>query len=200
VWLGNNEVNVNVSKQNNFTKNNYNNSEKYQKKQNGKNQSWQHNPENRKGAKYPNQNTAQKYGQQRSGSGGRATTSDARVMAVAEGREAAEGLRPATSVVAARVQQGTEAVESPKRATSVVVEARRVRLVAAAEEANGRPAIAVRRAAALPHAARAVRGGRRAPQRWIAQQWWGSSSSGGGSRGGGGGEDVGKQEIEKNKG
>jgi hypothetical protein len=75
---GNNEVNVNVSKQNNFTKNNYNNSEKYQKKQNGKNQSWQHNPENRKGAKYPNQNTAQKYGQQRSGSGGRATTSDAR--------------------------------------------------------------------------------------------------------------------------
>ena len=75
---GNNEVNVNVSKQNNFTKNNYSNSEKYQKKQNGKNQSWQHNPENRKGAKYPNQNTAQKYGQQRSGSGGRATTSDAR--------------------------------------------------------------------------------------------------------------------------
>jgi len=64
---GNNEVNVNVSKQNNFTKNNY-----------SKNQSWQHNPENRKGAKYPNQNTAQKYGQQRSGSGGRATTSDAR--------------------------------------------------------------------------------------------------------------------------
>jgi hypothetical protein len=75
---GNNEVNVNVSKQNNFTQNNYNNSQKYQKNQNVKNQSWQHNPENRKGAKYPNQNTAQKYGQQRSGSGGRATTSDAR--------------------------------------------------------------------------------------------------------------------------
>jgi hypothetical protein len=63
------------------------------------------------------------------------------VMAVAEGRKVAESLRPATSVVA---------------------EARRVRLVAAAEEANGRPAIAVRRAAALPRAALAVRGGRRA--------------------------------------
>ena len=62
-------------------------------------------------------------------------------MAVAEGREAAEGLRPATSVVA---------------------EARKTRLVAAAEEANARPAIAVRRAVALPHAALAVRGDRRA--------------------------------------
>jgi hypothetical protein len=75
---GNNEVNVNVSKQNNFTQNNYNNSQKYQKNQSTKNQNWQHNPEHRKGARYPNQNTAQKYGQQRSGSGGRATTADAR--------------------------------------------------------------------------------------------------------------------------
>jgi hypothetical protein len=75
---GNNEVNINVSKQNNFTKNNYNNSQKYQKTQTAQNQNWQHNPEHRKGAQYPNQNTAQKYGQQRSGSGGRATTSDAR--------------------------------------------------------------------------------------------------------------------------
>ena len=72
---GNNEVNINASTNNNFTKNNYNNSQKYQAKQN---QNWQHNPEHRKGAQYPNQNTAQKYGQQRSGSGGRATTSDAR--------------------------------------------------------------------------------------------------------------------------
>jgi len=72
---GNNEVNINASTNNNFTKNNYNNPQKYQAKQN---QNWQHNPEHRKGAKYPNQNTAQKYGQQRSGSGGRATTSDAR--------------------------------------------------------------------------------------------------------------------------
>jgi hypothetical protein len=75
---GNNEVNVNVSRQNNFTQNNYNNSQKYQKNQSTKNQNWQHNPEHRKGARYPNQNTAQKYGQQRSGSGGRATTADAR--------------------------------------------------------------------------------------------------------------------------
>jgi hypothetical protein len=75
---GNNEVNVNVNKQNSFTQNNYNNSQKYQKTQTAQNQNWQHNPEHRKGAQYPNQNTAQKYGQQRSGSGGRATTSDAR--------------------------------------------------------------------------------------------------------------------------
>jgi hypothetical protein len=79
------------------------------------------------------------------------------VTAVAQGREAAQGPKPAISVEAARVQ-ATEAVESPKRATSVVAEARRVRLVAAAEEANGRPAIAARRAGALPHAAVAGEG------------------------------------------
>ena len=48
---GNNEVDVDVNKTNNFTKNNYNNSEKYQKKEGGgKNQNWQHNPEHRQGA------------------------------------------------------------------------------------------------------------------------------------------------------
>jgi len=123
------------------------------------------------------------------------------VTAVAEGREAAQGLRPAISVVAARVQQGTEAVESPKRATSVVVEARRVRLVAAAEEANGRPAIAVRRAAALPHAARAVRGGRRAPAAVDRAAVVGDPAAAEEVPvAAAGGEDVGKQEIEKNKG
>jgi hypothetical protein len=94
---GNNEVDVNVSKQNNFTKNNYNNSQKYQKKEGGKNQNWQHNPEHRKGAKYPNQNTAQKYGQQRSGSGGRATTSDARGYGSGGGQRGGGG--PQTSDV-----------------------------------------------------------------------------------------------------
>ena len=42
---GNNEVNINASTNNNFTKNNYNNPQKYQAKQN---QNWQHNPEHRK--------------------------------------------------------------------------------------------------------------------------------------------------------
>jgi hypothetical protein len=60
------------------------------------------------------------------------------------------------------VAEGREAAEALRSATSVVAEARRVRLVAAAEEANGHPAIAVRRAVALPHGARAVREGRRA--------------------------------------
>ena len=71
---GNNEININNSTHNNFTKNNYNRPEKYQ----NKGQNWQHNPEHRGNAQYRNQATAQKYGQQRSGSGGRATTSDAR--------------------------------------------------------------------------------------------------------------------------
>ena len=68
---GNNEININASRQNNFTKNNYNRPEQHQ----NKGQNWQHNPQNRGGAQYKNQATAQKYGQQRSGSGGRATTS-----------------------------------------------------------------------------------------------------------------------------
>jgi hypothetical protein len=76
---GNNEVDVNVSKQNNFTKNNYNRPEQHQQRgdKSGKGQ-WQHNPQHRGNAQYKDQKTAQKYGQQRSGSGGRATTSDAR--------------------------------------------------------------------------------------------------------------------------
>jgi hypothetical protein len=74
----NNNIYVNNSTVNNFTKNNYTNAQKYQVNQNVKNQSWQHNPEHRKGAQYPNQGTAQKYGQQGSGAGARASTSDAR--------------------------------------------------------------------------------------------------------------------------
>jgi hypothetical protein len=72
---GNNEVNINASTNNNFTKNNYNNPQKYQAKQN---QNWQHNPEHRGNTKYPNQATAQKYGQQGAGGGARPSTSEAR--------------------------------------------------------------------------------------------------------------------------
>jgi len=164
---GNNEVNVNVSKQNNFTKNNYNNSEKYQKNQNVKNQSWQHNPENRKGAKYPNQNTAQKYGQQRSGSGGRATTSDARGYGSGGGQRGGAG--PQTSDLSrgggkesafggasggserASSNRGSESRSSASRSTSS----------AGGSKSSG------------SGASRSGGGG--------------SSSSGGGSRGGGGG-------------
>ena len=71
---GHNEININNSTHNNFTKNNYNRPEQHQ----NKGQNWKHNPEHRGNAQYKNQATAQKYGQQRSGSGGRATTSDAR--------------------------------------------------------------------------------------------------------------------------
>ncbi len=75
---GHNEVNINTNRQNNFTQNNYTNAQKYQKNQNVKNQNWQHNPEHRKGVEYRDKGTAQKYGQQRQGSGGRASTADAR--------------------------------------------------------------------------------------------------------------------------
>ena len=89
---GNNEVNINASKQNNFTKNNYNNPQKYQVKQN---QNWQHNPENRKGAQYKNQATAQKYGQQGSGAGARPSTSETRGYGGGAGEKG--GGKPQTS-------------------------------------------------------------------------------------------------------
>ena len=92
---GHNEIDIDVNRQNNFTKNNYNNSEKYQKKQDGKNQNWQHNPEHRKGAQYKDQRTAQKFGQQGSGSRARATTSDARGYGRGGGDRS--GGRPQTS-------------------------------------------------------------------------------------------------------
>jgi hypothetical protein len=75
---GNNEININASTQNNFTKNNYTNAQKYQVNANNKNQSWQHNSAHRGGAQYPNQATAQKYGQQGAGAAARPTTSAAR--------------------------------------------------------------------------------------------------------------------------
>ncbi|HAR96513.1 MAG TPA: DUF3300 domain-containing protein [Deltaproteobacteria bacterium] len=93
-WHGG-SVNVNVNQYNSFTKNTYANANKYQVNPNNKNQNWQHNPEHRKGAQYPNQATAQKYGQQRSGSGGRATTSDAR--GYGGGAGGAGGGKPQTS-------------------------------------------------------------------------------------------------------
>jgi hypothetical protein len=98
---GNNEVDINVNKQNSFTQNNYNNSQKYQKKetgqsgQSGQKQNWQHNPEHRGNAQYKDQRTAQKYGQQRQGSGARASTSDARGYGSGGGQRGGQG--PQTS-------------------------------------------------------------------------------------------------------
>ncbi len=92
---GHNEININASTHNNFTKNNYVNAQKYQMNPNVKNQQWQHNPEHRKGAQYPNQVTAQKYGQQRSGAAGRPTTSEARGYGGGAGERS--GGKPQTS-------------------------------------------------------------------------------------------------------
>jgi Protein of unknown function (DUF3300) len=164
---GNNEVNVNVSKQNNFTQNNYNNSQKYQKNQGTKNQNWQHNPEHRKGAQYPNQNTAQKYGQQRSGSGGRATTSDARGYGGGGGQRGGGG--PQTSDLSrgggkesafGGASGGSERASSNRGSESRSSASRSTSSAGGSRDSGG--------------------GGSRS-------SGGGSSSSGGGSRGGGGG-------------
>jgi hypothetical protein len=60
---GHSEVNINVNRYNNFTKNNYTaaRAEHYSRQTNVQTQNWRHNPENRKGVPYGNQATAQKY-------------------------------------------------------------------------------------------------------------------------------------------
>jgi hypothetical protein len=93
-WHGG-SVNINVNHYNSFTKNTYVNANKYQVNQNIKNQTWQHNPQHRGGAQYPNQATAQKYGQQRPSAGGRPTTSDARGYGGGAGERS--GGKPQTS-------------------------------------------------------------------------------------------------------
>ena len=65
-WHGG-DVDVNVNRYNNFTKNNYTNANRYQVSQNRTSQAWQHNPQHRRGAQYTNQATAQKFGQGRAG-------------------------------------------------------------------------------------------------------------------------------------
>ena len=90
---GNTTININNSRYNNFTRNNYVNAQRYQNNQNIKNQNWQHNPQHRGSAQYRNQATAEKYGQQRPGSMGRASTSEARGY----GGGAGSGGKPQTS-------------------------------------------------------------------------------------------------------
>jgi len=63
-WHGG-DVDIDVNRYNNFTRNNYTNANRYQVSQNRTSQSWQHNPEHRRGAQYRNTATAQRYGQTR---------------------------------------------------------------------------------------------------------------------------------------
>jgi hypothetical protein len=62
---GHGDVDIDVNRENNFTRNNYNKERatQYQQKrgQQGGQQKWQHNPENRKGAAYRDNATAQKF-------------------------------------------------------------------------------------------------------------------------------------------
>ncbi len=73
-WHGG-DVDIDVNRNNNFTRNNYTNANRYQLSQNRTTQSWQHNPQHRKGAQYTNQATAQKFGQSRAGAGARPASS-----------------------------------------------------------------------------------------------------------------------------
>ncbi len=92
---GNNEIDIDVNRQNSFTQNNYVNAQKYQVNPNNKTQSWSHNPEHRKGTQYPNQATAQRYGQQGSGAGARPNTAEARGYGSGTGQRGSAG--PQTS-------------------------------------------------------------------------------------------------------
>jgi hypothetical protein len=65
-WHGG-DVDINVNRYNNFTRNNYTNANRYQVSQNRTSQAWQHNPEHRRGAQYTNQATAQRFGESRAG-------------------------------------------------------------------------------------------------------------------------------------
>jgi hypothetical protein len=65
-WHGG-DVDINVNRYNNFTKNNYVNANRYQVSQNRTTQAWQHNPQHRRGAQYSNPATAQRYGESRAG-------------------------------------------------------------------------------------------------------------------------------------
>lgn len=56
-------VNVNVNNFNNFTRNSYNNSSRYQKNGRNTSQNWNHDSSHRKGQPYRDKGTAQKFGQ-----------------------------------------------------------------------------------------------------------------------------------------
>lgn len=87
-WHGG-DVDINVNRYNNFTKNNYANANRYQVSQNRTSQSWQHNPEHRRGAQYNSQATAQRFGESRAG------TRD--VRSASRGYEGGAGARTAVA-------------------------------------------------------------------------------------------------------
>ncbi len=96
-WHGG-DVDIDVNRNNNFTRNNYTNANRYQVSQNRTSQAWQHNPQHRKGAQYSNQATAQRFGQ--SGARARTTSSAAR------GYEGGAGARAAGAEAGTRAGGG----------------------------------------------------------------------------------------------
>jgi hypothetical protein len=87
-WHGG-DVNINVNRYNNFTRNSYTNANRYQLNQTRTSQAWQHNPEHRRGAQYTNQATAQRFGESRAGT--RTVNSAARGYEGGAGARAAGG-------------------------------------------------------------------------------------------------------------
>jgi hypothetical protein len=99
-WHGG-DVDINVNRYNNFTRNNYTNANRYQVSQNRTTQSWQHNPEHRRGAQYSNQATAQRFGESRAGAG--------TFNSAARGYEGGAGTRAAGGGAGTRAGGGTTA-------------------------------------------------------------------------------------------
>ncbi len=103
---GGGDVDVDINRNNNFTRNNYTNANRYQMNQNRSTQAWQHNPQNRRGAQYSNQATAQRFGQ--GGAGARTTNSSYRGYDGGAGtRTVGGGTGTRTSGSAAAARTGT---------------------------------------------------------------------------------------------
>jgi len=115
VWLENNEVDIDVNKQT-ILRRTIITTLRNTRRTRHQNQNCSITRIHRQGAKYPNQGTVRSMAQQRSGSGAKATTSDARGYGQVQVAEALEDLRRATSVVAGAVRVPWVVLKGRKRA------------------------------------------------------------------------------------
>jgi hypothetical protein len=104
---GHGDVDIDINHNNNFTKNNYNKEKatqyQQQRGQQGGKQQWQHNPENRKGAAYRDNNTAQKYNK---GTSAQAASRDAYRGRAEQGNRGGSGQASQTSARGGAQQGG----------------------------------------------------------------------------------------------
>lgn len=109
-WHGG-DVDVNVNRYNNFTRNNYTNANRYQVSQNRTTQAWQHNPQHRQGAQYSSQATAQRFGESRAQA--RSAMSTSRGYEGGAGARAAGGGAGATARTAGGAAGGGAGTRTP---------------------------------------------------------------------------------------